>query len=68
MTPALKRALWCRWFHRWHMPRRPESVTSLDPDGSGAALVLTGGPHRNCCDACEDAAPRSRAYDRWCAS
>lgn len=68
MNPALKRALWCRWFHRWHMPRRPESVTSADPSGSGAYLVLTGGPHRDFCDACADAAPRSRAYDRWCAS
>ena len=30
MTGSLKRALWCRWFHRWHWPRgeKPSSVTS----------------------------------------
>ena len=67
MNPRLKRALWCRWFHRWHMPRRPAAaVTSRDPAGS-AALRLSAGPGRTYCDAC-DGFDYGRAYQRWLAS
>lgn len=68
MTPALKRALWCRWFHRYrrHVHDR---IISEDPSGSGVAFIIGGVSFgRTFCDACEDAPPRSRAYDRWCAS
>ena len=65
---ALKRALWCRWFHRWRMPRRAAApVVSRDP--SGQALRLTAGPRRSLCGACEGRDDYGgRAYRRWCAS
>ena len=67
MNPAVKRALWCRWFHRWRMPRHiAPAVTSRDPAGS-ASLTLSAGPHRNCCDACDDF-DYGRAYRRWLAT
>ena len=66
-SPRLKRALWCRWFHRWHMPRYPApAVTSRDPAGS-ASFTLSAGPHRSCCDACLDF-DYGRAHRRWLAS
>ncbi len=69
MAAMIKRALYCRWFHRWRMPRRVAApVVSRDPSGSGQALVLSAGPHRNYCDACADTDYGSRAYKRWCAS
>jgi hypothetical protein len=68
MNPRLKRALWCRWFHRWRMDRRPAPpVTSTYP-GAGASLRMTAGPHRSFCDACEDVNYYSRAARRWEAS
>lgn len=67
MSPRLKRALWCRWFHRWRMARRPvSSVTSSIP-GQPGALRLTAGPHRTSCDAC-DGHNYGRAYQKWLAS
>ena len=62
---ALKRALWCRWWHRYRWQRTGKTTTArLD----GLALVLTAGPHRNCCWACENHPPMSRAYRKWLAS
>ena len=65
-SPRLKRALWCRWFHRWHWPRggKPPSVTSAI---GGQALRLSAGPGRSCCDACRDF-DYGRALRRWLAS
>jgi hypothetical protein len=67
VNPRLKRALWCRWFHRWRWPSggKPSSVTSAI---GGQALVLTAGPGRTCCDACRDTEPMTRAYRQWLAS
>src|ERR1035441_3136356 len=40
----IKRALWCRWFHRWHMPRYPApAVSGRDPAGS-SSFTLSAGP------------------------
>jgi hypothetical protein len=66
MNPRVKRALWCRWFHRWHWPRgeHPASVTSA---AGGQALRLSAGPARTFCDACEDTG-YGRAYQKWLAS
>jgi hypothetical protein len=65
VNPALKRALWCRWFHRWRRSR-PSSVTSRDPS-AGASLTLTAGFGRDFCRACENT-DYGRAYRRWLAS
>jgi hypothetical protein len=63
----IKRALWCRWFHRWHMPRYPApAVSGRDPAGS-SSFTLSAGPHRSCCDACRDF-DYGRAHRRWLAS
>jgi hypothetical protein len=62
---AVKRALWCRWFHRWRMRRHvPDPVVSSVP-GQPGALAMTAGPHRNFCGACEDHPYASRAARRW---
>jgi hypothetical protein len=69
VNPRLKRALWCRWFHRWHMPRHPAPpVVSRDPSESGQTLRLSAGPHRNCCDACTGEPFENRTYRKWLAS
>ena len=65
MSGALKRVLWCRWFHRYRMPRRPSvPVTSSVPGGTGV-LRMTAGPRRACCGACRDTDYASRAARRW---
>jgi hypothetical protein len=67
VNPRLKRALWCRWFHRYRMPRHPApAVTSRDPAGS-ASLTLSAGPSRTSCDACQDTS-YGRAMRKWLAS
>ncbi len=65
--PRLKRALWCRWFHRYRMPRRPAPAVVSSVPGNSGALRLSAGPHRNCCDACDDFG-YGRAYRKWLAS
>ena len=55
MNPALKRSLWCRWFHRYRMSCPvPEAVTTVSPDGR-EAIRMSAGPGRSCCFACSDA-------------
>jgi hypothetical protein len=63
---ALKRALWCRWFHRyrWRRGEKPASVTS---SAGGQSLRFSAGPGRSCCDACAGH-NYGRAYRRWLAS
>ena len=69
VSAAVKRALWCRWFHRYRMPRRPEPpVLTPARDGGGGMLVMHAGPSRTCCDACEGREYESRAARRWSAS
>ena len=64
---SLKRALWCRWFRRWRMPRDPApAVVSREPGGS-ASLRLSAGPSRNFCAACESY-DYGRCYRRWLTS
>jgi hypothetical protein len=65
VNPALKRLLWCRWFHRWRRSS-PSSVTNRDPS-TGAGLTLAAGPARVCCGACENV-NYGRAYREWLAS
>ena len=63
MTPALKRALWCRWFHRWHRVPIP-----VPPPGTpSTAAIITSCFERRDCTACEDAG-YGRAYARRLAS
>ncbi len=65
---AVKRALWCRWFHRyrWRHGKRPQAVVSTDP-GTGQSLRMTAGPGRTLCDACADR-DYGRALKQWLAS
>ncbi len=68
MSPRLKRALWCRWFHRYRMPKpQPSPVTSSVP-GQPGALRFTAGPGRDFCDACEHHDYATRAARRWLTS
>ena len=67
MNAALKRALWCRWFHRWRMPRRPAPAVTSSVPGSSGALRLSAGPARTSCDACHDT-DYGRAMRKWLAS
>ena len=50
MTPALKRALWCRWFHRWHRAPIPPPPPGTPP----TAAIITSRFERRDCRACED--------------
>ena len=63
MTPALKRALWCRWFHRWHRAPIPPPPPGTPP----TAAIITSRFERRDCRACEDT-DYGRAYGRRYAS
>ena len=68
MRARIKRALWCRWFHRAHMPRKVQSRDFHPLSGvAGASLRMTAGPGRTFCWACENesSAYASRAARRW---
>jgi len=68
VSAAVKRALWCRWFHRFRMPRHPGPPV-LTPGPEGGMLVLHAGPHRASCGACHGREDyQSRAVRRWSAS
>lgn len=68
MNAALKRALWCRWFHRYRMPRTQAAPVTSSIPGQPGALRLTAEPSRSLCDACEHHDYASRAARRWLTS
>ena len=51
MNLSLKRALWCRWFHRYHRAPIPDPPPGTPPH----AAIITSRFVRRWCRACEDA-------------